>query len=182
MIYYDNSEQIVATGQLAIGQKKGLIRSTPLGSCIAFIAYDIATKIGGMAHIMLPGKSPKDNKIDENKYAEKAIANLLNELNTLGARKMDIEVCLVGGANVLKKDDDIIADNLIFSIYEIIEQRNLTLKETSLGGYERRTVKLCLHSGNVSFTVGDKKEKTLYNFLTGERGAAKHEYNQENKK
>jgi len=169
MVHYDNSEQLVATGQLAIGQKKGLIRSTPLGSCIAFIAYDITTKIGGMAHIMLPGKSPKGNNVDENKYAENAIANLLNELNALGAQKGNIEICLIGGANVLRKEDDIIANNLIFSIFEIVEQRNLTVKETSLGGYERRTGKLCLHSGNVSFTVGNEKEITLYNFITGER-------------
>ncbi|NPD48298.1 MULTISPECIES: chemotaxis protein CheD, partial [unclassified Lentimicrobium] len=94
-------EKLVATGCLATGSGDGFIRSTPLGSCVAVVAYDISTKIGGMAHVMLPGKSPKDNKEDENKYAENAITNLLSELSKLGSSKQNIEICLVGGANVL---------------------------------------------------------------------------------
>jgi len=55
-------EQLVATGQLATGSGTGVIRSTPLGSCVAVIAYDKTSKTGGIAHIMLPGKSPTEAK------------------------------------------------------------------------------------------------------------------------
>ncbi|MEA1875694.1 MAG: hypothetical protein U9N86_02405 [Bacteroidota bacterium] len=40
------------------------------------------------------------------------------------------------------------ADNLILSIFEIMERKKLYIKRTSLGGYERRTAKLTLDSGN----------------------------------
>ncbi len=111
------AEKMVLTGGLAIGSKRGLIRSIPLGSCIAFIAYDKTTKTGNLAHIMLPGKSPKVNKEDENKYAKNAIVNLLFEISEQGAVITNIEFCFVGGANVLRKENDTVADDLINSVF-----------------------------------------------------------------
>ena len=157
-------DKLVATGQIVSGIKTGLISTTPLGSCVAVIAYEKNVKIGGIAHIMLPGKSPNENKLEENKYAENAIENLLVELKLKGASKSKTEICLVGGANVLKRDNDTIADNLIFSIFEIVKQKKLTIKKTSLGGYERRTAKLNLDTGTVTYTIGDKKEEELFNY------------------
>jgi len=159
------TEQIVATGHLATGSKNGVIRSTPLGSCVAVIAYDKTTKMGGIAHIMLPGKSPTKDKAEENKYAENAIGNLLVELNKLGAKKANIEICLLGVANVLRKENDTIADTLILCIFKIIEREKLHIKQTSLGGYERRMAKLCLQSGRLTYTLGDKSEEELLNFI-----------------
>jgi len=163
----DQTGKNVATGHLATGTKNGIISSSPLGSCVAVIAYDKTSKTGGIAHIMLPGKSPTKDKKEENKYAENAIENLLDALKRLGSKKANIEICLVGGANVLRKENDTIADNLIFSIFEILEREKLSIKKTSLGGYERRTAKLTLHSGSVTFTLGDNSEAELYHFITG---------------
>ena len=163
----NQTEQVVATGYLATGSQNGVIRSTPLGSCVAVIAYDKTSKTGGIAHIMLPGKSPTKDKAEENKYAENAIENLLDALKSLGSKKANIEICLVGGANVLKKENDTIADNLIFSIFEILEQKKLRIKKTSLSGYERRTAKLTLDTGCVTFTLGDNFEAELYHFING---------------
>lgn len=160
------TEEYVATGCLVTGSKNGLIHSTPLGSCIAVVAYDKTTKIGGIAHIMLPGKAPTNKNGDENKYATNAIENLLFELNKLGVTNTNIEFCLVGGANVLRKENDTIAEKLTTSIIGICEQKKLKIRKTSLGGYERRTAKLDLNSGIVNFTIGDSIENKLYQFTT----------------
>jgi len=154
--------QYVSTGCIVTGTKDGLLKSSPLGSCIAVIAYDISTKIGGLAHVMLPGESPKG---DDNKYAENAITNLLDELINLGTSKANIEICLVGGANVLRKENDNIANSLIKSVSKILEKKMLNVISSSLGGFERRTATLSLSSGIVSFTVGDSVEKRLYRFF-----------------
>jgi len=132
-----------------------------------WIAYDKTSKTGGIAHIMLPGKSPAKEKAEENKYAENAIKNLLDALKSLGSNKAGLEICLLGGANVLKKENDTIAENLVCSIFEIPEREKLSIKKTSLSGYERRTSKLNLYSGSVTFTLGDKGEEELFNFITG---------------
>ena len=163
------AEYFVTTGRIATGSKEGVLTSSPLGSCVAVVAYDKTTKIGGLAHIMLSGKSPKGN---DNKYAENAIANLIDELKILGVSKKNIEICLVGGANVLRKENDNIANSLIVSIYEILEKNNLSVIASSLDGYERRTAKLNLSLGVVNFTIGDSLENKLYQFtaekITGE--------------
>jgi len=161
------TEQLVATGCLATGSKNGMIRTSPLGSCVAIVAYDKTSKTGGIVHTMLPGKSPKESKAEKNKYAENAIENLLDALKSSGRNKANIEICLVGGANVLRKENDTTADNLIFSIFEILERKKLSIKRTSLGGYDRRTAKLTLDTGSVTFTLGDKSEAELFNFITG---------------
>ena len=118
---------------------------------------------------MLPGKSPKGN---DNKYAENAIANLTDEIKNLGVSQKNIEICLVGGANVLRKENDNIANKLIVSIIEILKKKKLNVAKSSLGGYERRTATLNLNSGIVNFTVGDSLEKKLWKFtaenITGE--------------
>jgi len=174
-IHEKQPEKFVATGCLATGSLKGIIRTSPLGYCVAVIAYDKTTKNGGIAHIMLPGKSPTKDKAEENKYAGNAIENLLDALKSLGSKKANIEICLVGGANVLRKENDTIADNLILSIFEILERKKLSIKATSLGGYERRTAKLCLNSGRVTFTLGDNSEAELYNFFTRNTGDFSYE-------
>jgi len=71
-------------------------------------------------------------------YAENAIENLLDELKSLGSKKANIEICLIGGANVIKKENDTIADNLICSIFEIVEQNKLNVKKTHLGGRDTK--------------------------------------------
>ncbi|MEA3504092.1 MAG: chemotaxis protein CheD [Bacteroidota bacterium] len=171
----NQTEKNVATGHLATGSKNGMISTSPLGSCVAVIAYDKTSKTGGIAHIMLPGKSPTEDKVEENKYAENAIENLLDELKKSGSKNANIEICLIGGTNVLRKENDTVADKLILSIFEIMEREKLRIKRTSLGGYERRTAKLYLHSGIVTFTIGDKSAAELFNFIADNKEEISHE-------
>ena len=152
------TEKFVSTGCIATGSKEGVLTSSPLGSCVAVVAYDVNTKIGGLAHVMLPGKSPKGNN---NRYAENAITNLIDELKKMGVSEKNIEICLVGGANVLRKENDNIANSLVISITKTLEKKKFAVMASSLGGYERRTAKLDLSSGIVTFTVGDSEENQL---------------------
>ena len=76
---------------------------------------------------------------------------------------------------MLKKENDTTADKLIFNIFESLEQKKLSIKKTSLGGYERRTAKLTLDTGCVTFTLGDNSEAELFNFITGNTGGMNYE-------
>lgn len=160
----ENQNKIVSTGCLVTGSKNGIIKTSPLGSCVAVIAYDKTSKVGGIAHLMLPGKSPKENKAEENKYAENAITNLINELNLLGDPKTNIEICIVGGANVLRIEKNNIAKDLTNCVLEIIKKKELTIKATSLGGFNRRSAQLEIDLGIVRFSVGDGMNKILCKF------------------
>ena len=105
-----------------------------------------------------------NKKEEENKYTHNAIINLLNALTLLGTSEANLEFCLVGGANVLKNDNDQIAKNVRTSVAKFLERHGLALKQTSVGGFERRTASLDLESGVVNYTVGDGSKEILWTF------------------
>ena len=88
----------------------------------------------------------------------------MNNLHGSGARDEDIGICLVGGANVLKKEGDTIATTVIDSVKEIIEKNKLLILASSLGGFERRSAALNLKTGMVYYTIGESAEKKLWGF------------------
>ena len=152
----------VSPGEIAISTANDILRSTPLGSCVAVILYDKIMKTGGMAHVMLPGKAetvPTDNQF---KFAVDAIDRLLHLLLQAGAKRNNLEACLVGGANVLKRPDDTIARAVTNSVLETIRAVNLTVKASSLGGTERRTALLMTGEGTVYYTLGNSPRKRLW--------------------
>ena len=154
----------VSSGQIVTGSKDEIITSSPLGSCVAVVAYDTKNKIGGMAHVMLPGKSYRENRCDKNKYVSDGINNLLNNLYESGTQNSNIEICLIGGANVLRKEDDFIAETLVISVLKIIGEKKLKICTSSLGGFERRSARLYIETGTVCFSIGEGAEKVLWEF------------------
>ena len=47
----------VAMADLNVAGPNGILRTTGLGSCVGLTLYDPVTKIGGMAHVMLPSSA-----------------------------------------------------------------------------------------------------------------------------
>ncbi|MEA3306262.1 MAG: chemotaxis protein CheD [Elusimicrobiota bacterium] len=147
----------VNSGEVKIAKADALLRVSALGSCIAIVAYDAKNKVGGIAHMMLPGQ----NKRNKNKYAIDAIDGLLEQMNSLGAKIRDIKVSIVGGANVLKKAEDEICEKNINSVIGYLKEKKFKIIGSSLGGKERRSVSLDIETGEILYRVGDSAEKTL---------------------
>ena len=63
----------VGTGEVAVSSQAVVLRVMAIGSCVVVIAYDRDRKIGGMAHIMLPGRALRKGSVDRAKYTEDAI-------------------------------------------------------------------------------------------------------------
>jgi chemotaxis protein CheD len=160
----DTQPIYVSPGDVIVLQNQGLLVSTPLGSCVAVIAYDCITKTGGMAHVMLPGScnicKTCDNKTMY-RYAQEAIPNLIRKLYVRGVKKKNIKICLVGGANVLKKPKDTLVKNIVDSVLEVIYNAKIPVIETSLLGLKRRGASIEISSGIVHFSVGDAPSKIL---------------------
>ena len=89
------------------------MKSAAIGSCVVIAAYDAANKVGALAHVMLPGVSPEKKASQRTRYAADAIEEMVNSMVRLGTGKENIEVCLVGGANVLQREDDTICQAII---------------------------------------------------------------------
>jgi len=151
----------VNTGEVNAAVEKGILRSVGIGSCVIVTAYNLRGKIGGMAHIMLPGSAPQQS-LEKTKYAFDGIEQLLNQMFEAGADTDEIEVCLVGAGNVLQKSDDTICDANIKSVTGILEEKNIPVTVSALGGTKRKSVFLDVATGCVSCAEGDEKEKILW--------------------
>jgi chemotaxis protein CheD len=151
----------VSTGEVKVSGQSAILRSLAIGSCIVVTAYDARKKVGAMAHVMLPGSAPK-RSLERTKYASDAIDEMISRMSKAGSNIGDIEVCLVGGGNVLKREDDTICRSNIDSTTRLLMKRQIPVRSTVLGGTERKGVFLDVESGTVSYTEGDGKEQALW--------------------
>ena len=95
----------VNTGEVKVAVDKAILRAIAIGSCIVVAALDSKKRVGAMAHVMLPGKAPRQF-LEKTKYAFDAIEKMLGQMLEAGSNVDDIEVCLVGAGNVLEKEND----------------------------------------------------------------------------
>jgi chemotaxis protein CheD len=153
----------VSTGDVKVCDINHHLKSTAIGSCIVVTAWDSSQKIGGMAHVMLPGVAPKGKKEYATRYAANAIDKLLDQLSQLGTKKEKLEVCLIGGANVLKRENDTIGEDNLRSTEGILADKGFLIKSKAVGGTLRRSAFLNVSSGFVYYTEGDSDERLLSN-------------------
>ncbi len=151
----------VNTGEAKVSEGEAILRAIAIGSCIVVAALDSKKKVGAMAHVMLPGKAPRQF-VEKTKYAFNAIEKMLGQMLEAGSNVDDIEVCLVGAGNVLEKENDTICDANIESVTGILKEKGICVKASALGGTERKGVFLDTETGSISYTEGDEKAKTLW--------------------
>ena len=162
------------TGEVKAGQ--GIIlKSSAIGSCVVIAAYDSEKKVGALAHVMLPGASPKGKTFQKTRYAADAVDEIMNRMAHLGASKDSIEVCLVGGGNVLKRKDDAICQENIASVAKLLNEKRIKIKATAVGGTKRRSISFDVKRGAVYYTEGDAKEKLLWKATDNEKQKTRNE-------
>lgn len=79
-----------------------IITTLGLGSCIGIALYDPSTKIGGLAHIMLPDSTKMRNNSNIAKFADTGIEELLNRMIKAGAVKSRLVAKIAGGAKMFE--------------------------------------------------------------------------------
>jgi len=151
----------VQSGEVRVGGKGVTLRAAALGSCVAVAAYDPKKKIGALAHIMLPGRAPELQGRSRSTYAADAIDEMIDKMVRSGAAKDDIQVCLVGGANVLEDKYDTVCEAIVNSVTGILKEKGIRIAAKAVGGTTRRSVSFDAGSGNIHYLVGDGKEEVL---------------------
>lgn len=121
------------------------LKTTGLGSCVGIVLYDKKSKIGGMAHIMLPSsKMVSIGEINEAKYADTAIPAMLAEMIKKGADKNYIIAKLAGGSQMFqfKTANDLmrIGPRNVESSREILNELKIKIVSEDTGGSIGRTI------------------------------------------
>ncbi len=79
-----------------------MITTLGLGSCIGIAVYDSVTKIGGLAHIMLPDSTQMRNNLNIAKFADTGIEELVRRMVAAGANKRRLVAKIAGGARMFE--------------------------------------------------------------------------------
>lgn len=99
----------VGMADLNICKSPDAITTLGLGSCIGIAIYDPVTKIGGLAHIMLPDSTKIRNNSNIAKFADTGITELVNRMIRAGANKSRMVAKIAGGAKMFEvKGSDVV--------------------------------------------------------------------------
>jgi chemotaxis protein CheD len=134
-----------------------VILSTVLGSCIAICLYDPQTKIGSLAHALLPTieySSTLSAKKNPKKYVDLLIDIQLKELQSKGAIRKNLVAKIVGGANmfseVIPVSDNHVGKKNARKAKEILENLNIPILGEDIGGIFGRRINFDLNDGKVT--------------------------------
>jgi len=152
----------VATGEVWATAKRIVLRSDGIGSCVVVAAYDKGSRVGALAHVMLPGKSSKSGFGYNTKYARDAIDGMLFKMTRLGAGAGSLEACIVGGANVLQDSDDTLSVNLVNFVIGNLQEKGIRIVARAVGGTTGRSVMFDIEEGAVYCAQGEGSATLLH--------------------
>lgn len=92
----------VGMADLNICKSPDTITTLGLGSCVGIAIYDPVTKIGGLAHVMLPDSRKIKNNSNIAKFADTGITELVNRMVRAGANRRRMVAKIAGGAKMFE--------------------------------------------------------------------------------
>lgn len=91
----------VGMAELKTSANGDVLQALGLGSCIGLAMYDRRNHVGGMVHIMLPDSALSTRElVSPGKFADTGVEQLLKEVLGLGASRINLDVKMVGGAEM----------------------------------------------------------------------------------
>jgi len=157
--------RVIGVADMALSNSPDdLLVTYSLGSCIAVIIYDPVANVGGMLHYMLPESSIDPEKAKKNPcmFADTGITQLFKSSYQMRARKENIVVKAVGGAQILDPKGlfDIGKRNYL-AMRKIFWKNNVAIAAENVGGEINRTVWLEMDTGRVILKVGTDAEMEI---------------------
>ncbi|HHV83555.1 chemotaxis protein CheD [Tepidanaerobacter syntrophicus] len=131
-----------------------------LGSCVGVTLYDNLTKVGGLAHVMLPDSTLSGKKdYNPGKFADTAIDVLIEEMLRLGASKNRMVSKIAGGAQMfqIKSENNImqIGKRNVEAVRNKLNQLNIRIIAEDVEGNYGRTIEFFCEDGRLAVrTIG----------------------------
>ncbi len=155
----------VGMADLNICKAPNAITTLGLGSCIGIALYDPVSKIGGLAHIMLPDSTQMRNNQSIAKFADTGIEELVRRMIKAGASKTRMVAKIAGGAKMFEVSGSSNIGNIGARNAEAskkkLRQLGIPLKAEDTGLNYGRTVELYAETGEFHIKSVGKKVKII---------------------
>jgi chemotaxis protein CheD len=173
--YNLKTEIPVDSGEVRVCKGDAVLRASAIGSCVVVAIFVPDCRVGGMAHVMLPGASRGQDSSARTRYAEDAMQEMMLKMANLGTKESRMYACLIGGGNLLGDDHYTPGPETAQSLTEILRRMNIEPTAMEVGGTQRRSCSLDVGCGRVTYTVGDSTEHTLWEVEAFGPGSAEKE-------
>ena len=155
----------VGMADLKAGKSPDSIISYGLGSCVGIALYDPQTKVGGLAHIMLPDSTQARATDNTAKFADTALPVLLDQVLALGGSRNRLTAKIAGESQMFSfaQATDVmrIGDRNAEAVKAVLKSLSIRLVAEDVGGNYGRTVELLLDSGIFVIKTVNKGENRL---------------------
>jgi len=124
-----------------------------LGSCLGVTVYDPVRKVGGMLHLMLPESriAPEKAQTAPFMFVDTGVPQLFKTFYNLGGDRSRAIIRVAGGAQFLDDNRTFnIGERNIRAFEEIIARNGLAIHARELGGFNSRTLRFDLTTGEVT--------------------------------
>lgn len=127
------------------------IISTLLGSCVAVCLYDPKERIGGMNHILLPGRADLEQFDTSARYGINAMELLINGIMAAGGERSRLVAKVFGGANILPviSEEYAMGPKNIEFVLDFLRIESIRVISWDLGGFQARKVFFHTDTGTV---------------------------------
>lgn len=155
----------VGMADIKIAKNPDILTTLGLGSCIGIAVWDPITKIGGLAHIMLPDSTKIRNNSNIAKFADTGIDELIRLMLEAGANKNKLVAKIAGGARMFEVSGTTTVGNIgeknAVASKEKLKQLGIPLLAEDTGLNYGRTVELDCSNGNYLIKAVGKQVKTI---------------------
>lgn len=137
-----------------------------LGSCVGIAIRDPNTKIGGLAHIMLPDSTAiRNSHLNIAKFADTGIEELVIQMEKLGAKRSRMVAKIAGGATMFsfqgRADMVQIGERNVEASKLKLKQLNIPILAADTGANYGRTVTFFPETGDFHIRAVGKTETII---------------------
>ena len=152
----------VGMADLAVCKAPQKLMTAGLGSCVGVCIYDPRTKVGGLAHIMLPNSDQVKVVHNKAKYADTGIELLLEKMQELGAIKNRMQAKIAGGAQMFGNSTMMrIGERNTEEVKKILQALNIPILANETGGNFGRTIIFNPDNGELYIKTINHGEKVI---------------------
>ena len=134
----------VGMADLKVCKSPNGVTTLGLGSCVGIALRDPVTKIGGLAHIMLPDSTAIRQNSNIPKFADTGIEELVKQMVAAGAGRAKLVAKIAGGAQMFnfqsKSDLGRVGDRNVEAVKKKLQEMKIPILAEDTGKNYGRTV------------------------------------------
>ena len=155
----------VGMADLKLCKAPDAVTTLGLGSCVGIAIRDPITKIGGLAHIMLPDSTQFSGAVNIPKYADTGAKELVRLIVEAGGNRQRLVAKIAGGAAMFsfqaKTDVAAVGQRNVEAVKKVLAELKIKILAEDTGLNFGRTVEFYPETGDYIIKAVGKGVKTI---------------------